>query len=328
MLKPTIPHNEKARQAALDATGLVGSAPEERFDRYTRLARRLFDVPTALISLVDRHRQWFKSIRGLEATETPRDVSFCGHAINADGLFVIENAIKDERFHDNPLVTDDPNIRFYAGCPIRTPDGHKIGTLCIVDSKPRQLSEADMETLRDIGAMVSDELATMRLASIDDLTGISNRRAFKMLGDQALKTAHRHGQETSLLMIDLDGFKAINDDLGHETGDQALREFAEIMHVVFRESDILGRLGGDEFCVLLTETDTVHAAGAVDRFVEAVERRNVLPGRRYRLEFSVGIVQFDAMRHSNTTDMLRDADALMYQRKRAKSEPPQRAAAG
>lgn len=318
MLTPNTPHNEKARQAALDATGLVDTAPTERFDRYTRLVQRLFKVPIALVSLVDRDRQWFKSRQGLAATETPRDISFCGHAIMENDLLVVENATMDQRFHDNPLVTGDPSIRFYAGCPIETDDGQTIGTLCLIDDQPRKFSEEDREALRDVGAMVSDELATIRLASMDDLTGLSNRRSFKMLADQALKVASRHSHDSSLVMIDLDGFKEINDQLGHATGDQALREFADLMRVVFRESDIMARIGGDEFCVLLTETGAEIGAEVVERFRDAVNQFNQQSATDFQLNFSVGIMQFDAHSHENADCMLRDADALMYKRKRAK----------
>ncbi|MDH3589963.1 MAG: GAF domain-containing protein, partial [Gammaproteobacteria bacterium] len=184
MIKPAIPHDEEARVAALKDTGVLDTCPEERFDRYTRLTRRLFDVPIALVSLVDRERQWFKSKQGLEASETPRDISFCGHAILGDEIFVVENASNDERFHDNPLVTEDPSIRFYAGCPLTSPDGHRLGTLCIIDCEPRVLQSTDLDALQDIAAMVSSELAALRLATIDELTGLSNRRAFNMIADQ------------------------------------------------------------------------------------------------------------------------------------------------
>lgn len=318
MFTPNTPHNEKVRQDALDATGLVDTAPTERFDRYTRLVQRLFKVPIALVSLVDRDRQWFKSRQGLAATETPRDISFCGHAILENELLVVENATMDQRFHDNPLVTGDPSIRFYAGCPIETDGGHKIGTLCLIDNQPRKFSDEDKEALRDIGAMVSDELATIRLASIDDLTDLSNRRSFNMLADQALKVASRHNHDSSLVMIDLDGFKEINDQLGHETGDEALRKFADLMRVVFRESDIMARIGGDEFCVLLTETGAEVGADVVNRFREAVDQFNHRSAGAFQLNFSVGIVQFDPQTHVNADCMLRDADAMMYERKRAK----------
>ena len=134
MLVPGKPANEAARIQALQGLGLLDSAPEERFDRLTRLAKRLFNVPIALVTLVDSNRQWFKSCVGLGVSETPRNVSFCGHAILQDELLMVADAKQDERFYDNPLVTGEPKIRFYAGYPLTVPDGNKMGTLCLIDT--------------------------------------------------------------------------------------------------------------------------------------------------------------------------------------------------
>jgi GAF domain-containing protein len=134
MQTPARPANEEQRLASLQRMQLLDTPDEEAFDRITRIAQHLFAVPIALVSLVDLNRQWFKSCVGLPVRETPRDVSFCGHAILGNDLFIIENAPADERFADNPLVTGGPNIRFYAGRPLRNAEGYNIGTLCITSS--------------------------------------------------------------------------------------------------------------------------------------------------------------------------------------------------
>eukprot|EP00985_Skeletonema_marinoi_P002874 scaffold1176_cov182-Skeletonema_marinoi.AAC.12 len=161
--------NESERLANLQSTGLLDSLPEERFDRITRLAKAMFKVPISLVSLVDEDRQWFKSNQGLAgATETPRDYAFCSHAILTDDIMVVPDALQDERFADNPLVEGSPNIRFYAGCPIKASsceDGSNkmpIGTLCVIDSKPRDLSEDERRALKDFGAMIEQELSNDR----------------------------------------------------------------------------------------------------------------------------------------------------------------------
>mmetsp|Transcript_14269 Transcript_14269/g.24245 ORF Transcript_14269/g.24245 Transcript_14269/m.24245 type:complete len:747 (+) Transcript_14269:79-2319(+) len=161
--------NESERLATLQSTGLLDSLPEERFDRITRLAKAMFKVPISLVSLVDEDRQWFKSNQGLAgATETPRDYAFCSHAILTDDIMVVPDALQDERFADNPLVEGSPNIRFYAGCPIKASsceDGSNkmpIGTLCVIDSKPRDLSEDERRALKDFGAMIEQELSNDR----------------------------------------------------------------------------------------------------------------------------------------------------------------------
>ncbi len=159
MQEATPTSNEKQRLQALYRLGILDTPSEERFDRVTRIARHLFSVPIALVSLVDRERQWFKSKQGLGAFETGRDISFCGHAIKSEELFVVEDTLHDERFSDNPLVVGEPHIRFYAGCPLKAPGGEIIGTLCLIDTKPRSLSDRDCECLRDLGMQVESELS-------------------------------------------------------------------------------------------------------------------------------------------------------------------------
>lgn len=161
MESPEIPRDEKVRLHALRELDILDTAPEERFDRLTRLAQQVFGVDIALVSLIDADRQWFKSKQGLDACETNRDISFCGHAILERDIFHIPNALFDPRFSDNPLVTGPPNIRFYAGAPLR-PDGqHSVGTLCIIDSKPRTLSIKELRILRDLADSVEKEIAQL-----------------------------------------------------------------------------------------------------------------------------------------------------------------------
>lgn len=169
MQAPHLPADEAARLAALHATGLLDTAPEERFDRITRLAARLFKVPIALVSLVDANRQWLKSRQGLSVFETPRDISFCGHTILGDEPLVIADATADPRFADNPLVTGVPHIRFYAGVPLATSAGHKLGALCLIDTRPRTLDEEARQNLVDLAAWARTEVNALRLAEVDRL---------------------------------------------------------------------------------------------------------------------------------------------------------------
>ncbi len=154
---PPFPSNESERIAALHALNILDTPPEERFDRLTRIARRAFNVPVALISMIDTNRQWFKSRGDLLVCETSRDISFCAHAILSDDILYVENALKDERFSNNPLVTGEPKIRFYAGCPLRV-YGFKMGTLCLADKKPRSFTADDRQLLRDLAAIAEQEL--------------------------------------------------------------------------------------------------------------------------------------------------------------------------
>lgn len=159
--RPPIPDDEAERVAALKRLGILDTAPEERFDRHTRIASALFKVPIALVSLVDADRQWFKSCFGTDVCESSRETSFCAHAIasNSD-LLIVPDALQDDRFRDNPMVSDGPRIRFYAGAVLRSPEGKKVGTVCILDVRPRNLSDDEQKLLRDVAAAVEAEMCT------------------------------------------------------------------------------------------------------------------------------------------------------------------------
>lgn len=159
------PDDEQTRLRALRELCILDTEPEERFDRYTRIASALFNVPIALVSLVDRERQWFKSRHGLEVTETPREMAFCAHAILQEDVLLINDTLQDARFADNPLVTAEPHVRFYAGVPLTLGDGNRIGTLCLIDHSPRELDEDHLELLRDLGRLVQDEFAARPAAA-------------------------------------------------------------------------------------------------------------------------------------------------------------------
>ncbi len=158
MLKAPIPVDDEKRVAILHALNILDTIPEERFDRVTRLAQKLLNVPIVLVSLVDRDRQWFKSRQGLDAPETPRDVSFCGHAIMGDDMLYVPDATRDERFADNPLVTGGPHVTFYAGQPLTHSSGARLGTLCAIDSKPREFDDDQKQALRDLAVLAENEL--------------------------------------------------------------------------------------------------------------------------------------------------------------------------
>ncbi|MEM1436443.1 MAG: sensor domain-containing diguanylate cyclase [Pseudomonadota bacterium] len=310
MQTPATPIDEADRLTDLQQLNVLDTEAEERFDRFTRLAQHMFSVPIALVSLVDANRQWFMSRQGLDACETGRDISFCGHAVLQDQPLVIEDTLEDPRFHDNPLVTDAPHIRFYAGAPVRGPAGHQIGTLCLIDRVPRTFSQQDVNALTDIAALVSNELNAVQMAMTDELTGLSNRRGFDLLTDQAMAMCARNRQRSSMIAIDMNGFKRINDAHGHAEGDAALKAFAAILLRTFRESDVLARVGGDEFSVLLTGTEEPEAQIAIDRLYLAVHDYNASSGKPYKLCFSAGLACCVPGR--SFADALAQADEKMY----------------
>lgn len=188
MKAPELPPEEIERQAALERTGLLDTEPEERFDRHTRMARKAFRVPIALVSLVDKNRQWFKSCQGLAASETSRDVSFCGHAIHDSGILIIEDAMEDPRFADNPLVTGAPNIRFYAGAPLHNSEGFRLGTLCLIDHAPRIFDKEDQSLLREIADCVEEEINLQAAAKLYQELKYSERRARAIIAGTRIGT--------------------------------------------------------------------------------------------------------------------------------------------
>ena len=156
MIKPPLPDNETERLALLHALLLLDTPPEQRLDKIVEFAASEFDVPICLISLVDRDRQWFKARVGVDVCETPRDVSFCAHALGGNEILLVPDALLDPRFHDNPLVSGPPHIRFYAGAPLACRDGLVIGTLCLIDTRPRTLDtveQAILNSLRDLAVL-------------------------------------------------------------------------------------------------------------------------------------------------------------------------------
>lgn len=317
MKAPGKPDNEQMRLATLRSLNILDSTPEERFDRLTRLARRLFDVPIALVSLIDADRQWFKSVAGLNAKETSREVSFCAHAILDENILTVPDAVHDERFRDNPLVIGEPHIRFYAGCPLLASNGSKLGTLCLIDRQPREFNEDDHALLRDLAAMVEQELAVIQLAITDELTLLANRRGFEALAQQALRVCKRLNKPGCLLFFDLNEFKQVNDRFGHAEGDQALIAFSKLLLEVFRDSDIIGRLSGDEFVVFLANATASVSNEILHRLNQTVHTYNREAGREYQLSYCVGVAEFDPDRHENISDLLKDADTVLYQQKRS-----------
>lgn len=314
---PLKPDNEAGRLDTLHSLNLLDSACEERFDRVTRLAKRLFNVPLAVVTLVTEDQTVPKSCAGAVLQPIARDLSLCAHAILGDDILVVPDALLDHRFHDNPLVTNAPYLRFYAGCPLTIGRDYKLGTLCLIDTKPREFDQEDHKLLRDLATMVEQEMAALKMATMDELTGLSNRRGFEVLAQQAMHVCHRLNTPASLLFFDLNHFKQINDNYGHAEGDRALVTFAEHLRDVLRSSDLIGRLGGDEFVAMLLNSEQNETRSAVARLRQSIEARNEQDQeqRGYRICFSVGQVDFDPARHNGIADMLAQGDMEMYRNK-------------
>lgn len=333
---PPLPVNEGVRLRVLDRLGILDTPEDEVFSAIARLAAVIVDAPIALISLIDANRQWFKARVGIDVCETSRSVAFCAHAVASGRLFEIEDARRDERFADNPLVRGEPWIRFYAGMPLVMPGGEAIGTLCVIDRVSRRLTEAQRMALGVLARNVVTELELrqriveleaevarrheaeariMHLATRDPLTGLPNRAALMDRLQQGLKAAKRAHGELGVLFLDLDNFKWINDTLGHDVGDSLLQVMAERLTHVLRESDTVARLGGDEFAVIVGNLHVREDALMIARKIIAVvtEPMNVR-GHTVQVGCSVGLALYPE--HGDSEEiLLRQADLSMYQAK-------------
>lgn len=313
---PGIPENEEERLKSLYLSDLLDTGADERFDRLTRIAKKVFQVPVVLISLLDRDRQWLLACEGLGTSETPRNISFCGHAILQEGPFIVNDAVNDERFHDNPLVIGEPYIRFYAGYPVHLPDGEVAGTLCLINSKPRSFNDDDIASLRDLAFIVEDEFKVIGMAMTDSLTGISNRRGFYATGEKRFRKLDKENVAFSLIFFDLDKFKPINDLWGHAEGDEVLKVFSALLYQHLGPGDIAGRLGGDEFAVLIAHQ--AQADSFLHNLRNSVNEYNNESGKPYNINYSYGMLHSNNGRYLSLAEMLKESDEVMYSAKRRK----------
>lgn len=443
--------HEDARIKKLHEYRILDSDPEELFDQITNLTARLLNTPIALISLVDRDRQWIKSGTGTDLKQTARKISFCTHTINDDKVMVVENASRDKRFANNPLVTGKHSIRAYAGAPLRTNDGHNLGSLCAIDTRPRAFSHEETLILDELSALVVGHMEMCRLANraikaeqrlidavdalpdglvfydeedrlvlcnqrykeiysesadlivpgarfediirggvergqypealgieeewirervtihqnpgepieqelpgdrwlriqegrtsdggrigfrfdvtklkrqereltrmawTDGLTGTLNRSRFTSLGEAEFGRSTSHEKSLALLVLDIDHFKQINDRFGHAAGDTVLVEIAERWRQSLRDHDLLGRLGGEEFGVLLPETDADGAIWVAEKLRMVTQASPVIHDKNpLDVTVSIGISLIED-HHKSMDDMMLAADNALYEVKR------------
>jgi diguanylate cyclase (GGDEF)-like protein len=332
---------EFERLNALRRYAILDTPPEGVFDRVTALAAEMLEVPVAVVSLVDTNRVWYKSIHGpLPEREMQRLPGLCGAAVAHEGVYLVESAKGDPRTLEHPLVTGPFGLDFYVGVPLRTHDGHALGLLACMDSRPRGLTPRELRLLETLAAIVMDEIELRRSArqisrlsealaetcdelerraSFDPLTGVLARSALLARG-AALLDRMAVGKGAALLMLDIDRFKSINDGLGHSAGDRVLKEVASRMAASCRAGDLLGRLGGEEFLAVFAGVTAAEAAAIAERLREAVERPLIDLGRGASVAVTVsgGLATLAPDECSGSLPpALERADAALYRAKEA-----------
>jgi diguanylate cyclase (GGDEF)-like protein len=301
--------DEAGRLAALGRYDIIDTGIEDEFEQIIQLVQRVFGAPMAAVTLIDAERQWFKARRGLGAIETPRSHSFCHHTIAAADGLAVEDALADQRFAGTPLVVGDPHIRSYLGAPLRTPDGYQVGALCVIGDKVRQFTPEDREIMRRFSEIVVSQMELRMLASHDSLTGTLTRRAFDQRVFDALAVHRRSGAPIALALLDIDHFKQINDRFGHPQGDAVLAEIGAALGNSLPPEASIGRLGGEEFGVLLPGFDSDAALAMAEALRAAVAAVRV-PGLP-AISVSLGLARLSSGIET-LGQWLQAADAALY----------------
>lgn len=319
-----LPVNEAQRLRAVRSYDILDTLPEVDFDTLTRVAAQAFNTPAAVIGLMDADRLWFKSQLGLGVQQLERQIAFCAHAImQPDELFIVEDLRHDPRFQENPLVTKAPYLCFYAGAPLIDPQGFALGTIAVVDTKPRTFSETQRYLLRDLSSLVISALENRNraillshLAMTDHLTGLANRAQFERTVNSELAHSRRTSEPFTVLYMDLDHFKEINDTLGHAAGDEVLCQTARRMADQIRTEDLLARIGGDEFGVFMRQSAEDSPESLANRIMEVVSTPITLStGVKVNIGISVGIATYTDTIDTMST-LLAQADTALYEAKK------------
>ncbi|RJS93260.1 GAF domain-containing protein [Salinisphaera sp. Q1T1-3] len=301
--------DEQARLRTLAALHVLHTAPEERFDRITRLACRIFDVPFAFITLVAEHYQWTKSQAGdaVDIDVLPREQSFCAQAMSENDVLVIPDLAGDPRFMDSPLVSGPPYMAFYAGRPLRAANGHALGALCIVDRAPRFMSEHELTLLDDLGVLVERELeAANGQATVDTLTGAINRRGFESLAPCLLESCRLNRRTAALLYFELAPAHAFG-TTDETPSDDTLQCFARIVIDTTRAADLFARVGETTFALLAGKSDAVGAERIIERLDEALAAAHRGQDDPERIAYRHGVSTVEPHESVSLDNLLDDA---------------------
>lgn len=319
------PSNESARIETIKQLDLMNPVAISAYERIVDLVSIATGLDVTLFSIVGESDQFFKAKRGTELTGSPREQAFCAWTILADDdndIMVVEDATKDERFDDNPLVTGDAGIRFYAGIPVKAPNQVTVGTACLIDTKPRKLDAKTERVLRAAKGLLEEALILQGQSVRDHLTGLFNRRFFDESLDTEWRRAFRQMLPMTVMLADVDHFKPYNDLYGHPAGDDVLRKVSDaIQNKVRRAGDLTARYGGEEFVLILPETDAEGARQVAKLLCDTIYNLKIehQSGIDQRVTISVGaavaVTKADLM--LGQLALLSLADDALYDAKRS-----------
>jgi diguanylate cyclase (GGDEF)-like protein len=308
---------------------------EERFERITRLARRALKVPIAAITVVQGERQWFKSVSGWQVTELPLKNSLCAEVVREGKQMIVPDTLEDLYMMSSPLVCNKPKIRFYAGFPLRDSEKKTLGTFCVMDVKPRKPDASFGTTLADLGDMAQRELFAVELsnahsalvsklgearrqAMFDPLTRLWNRRGATDLLGAALKESAKHNHSVGICLADIDNFKQVNDQFGHQVGDQVLRRVASSIVASVRPQDVVCRYGGEEFLVIVRDIDEKGCVAVGERICAGMRELPIQTrDASISATISIGVAIQNRGEAVSSDELVALADAALYRSKRA-----------
>ena len=306
---------------ALTIQHALTAVPEERFNRVARLAGRALNVCLSYVILPDRGRPCLKATHGFTPTDPDRWIAFTQAVLGGRTQAVIADLRREPLCANHGFVLSDPYLRFFAAQAICGPDGSIVGALCIADREADRLRPHDLPIFADLAAIADREISMLESATTDELTRLSNRRGFTLMGEHALALCRRNQQCATVIGIDLDRFKSINDNFGHAAGDAVLKTFAKLLVQRFRTADVVARVGGDEFAVLCSGATADSMKATISRLARDFSSSS-LAHDYPELSWSAGVEDFNWKNSATLDDLMRASDRRMYRSKVSKRRLP------